>query len=188
MLAFSSGNVYFFAAVSPIKSNLVTFHKMPVDSQKFRSVMSKFATGVTVVTTRAGDDIHGLTVNAFCSVSLEPMLVLVCIDKTSKAHALLEKSGNYAVNFLAADQEEIARRFANDQLAVNERFQGITHHREVSGAPVFEPSLGFLDCEIVSAHPAGDHTIFVGRVLALGEKDSQRPLLYFKSVYENLRA
>ena len=149
--------------------------------------MSKFATGVTVVTTRSGDDIHGLTVNAFCSVSLEPMLVLVCIDKTSKAHALLEKSKNYAVNILAADQEDIARRFATDQLSAIERFRGISHRREVTGAPVFDHSLGFLDCEIISAYPAGDHTIFVGRVLALGEKDGLPPLLYFKSAYKSLR-
>jgi flavin reductase (DIM6/NTAB) family NADH-FMN oxidoreductase RutF len=160
---------------------------MPLDSKKFRSVMSKFATGVTVVTTRAGDDIHGLTVNAFCSVSLEPMLALVCIDKTAKAHALLEKSKNYAVNFLAADQEDIARRFATDQLPAADRFRGIPHRREITGAPVFEHSLGFLDCEIVSSYPAGDHTIFVGRVLALGEKDALPPLLYFKSAYKSLR-
>lgn len=160
---------------------------MAPDSQKFRSVMSKFATGVTVVTTRSGNDIHGLTVNAFCSVSLEPMLVLVCIDKSATAHALLEKSKNYAVNFLAADQEDIARRFATDQLSASERFKGITHHRETTGAPVFDHSLGFIDCEIVSSYPAGDHTIFVGKVLALGEQDAVPPLLYFKSAYKSLR-
>jgi len=160
---------------------------MPLDSKKFRSVMSKFATGVTVVTTRSGNDIHGLTVNAFCSVSLEPMLALVCIDKTSTAHVLLEKSKNFAVNILSADQEDIARRFATDQLSATERFRGISHRREATGAPVFDHSLGFLDCEVVASYPTGDHTIFVGRVLALGEKDGIPPLLYFKSTYKSLR-
>ncbi len=187
VLAFSSGNVYFFAAVSKKSLTIIIVKNMPHDSNQFRSVLSKFATGVSVVTTRSGEEIHGLTVNAFCSVSLEPMFVLVCIDKTSKAHALLEKSKNYAVNFLAADQEDIARRFATDQLSAEERFRGISYRREVTGAPVFDHSLGFLDCEIVASYPAGDHTIFVGKVLALGEKDAAPPLLYFKSAYKSLR-
>jgi flavin reductase (DIM6/NTAB) family NADH-FMN oxidoreductase RutF len=166
----------------------ITVQDMELDPRKFRNVLSKFATGVTVVTTRFGSEIHGLTVNAFCSVSLEPMLVLVCIDKESKAHALLEHSKNYAVNFLAADQEDIARRFSTDQLSATERFADILYRREATGAPVFESSLGFLDCEIVSASPAGDHTIFIGRVVALGEQDDCHPLLYFKSAYKSLLA
>lgn len=159
---------------------------MPADVQTFRTVMSKFATGVTIVTTRAGEEIHGLTVNAFCSVSLEPMLVLICIDKNATARALLEKSKNFAVNILATDQEELARRFSTDQLSATERFKNISHHRQATGAPVFDHSLGFLDCEIVASYPGGDHTIFIGKVLALEEKNGRHPLLYFKSSYEHL--
>jgi flavin reductase (DIM6/NTAB) family NADH-FMN oxidoreductase RutF len=160
---------------------------MSIDSQKFRAVMSRFATGVTVVTTRAGDEIHGLTVNAFCSVSLEPPLVLVCIDKQTSAHATIEKAGNFAVNLLAADQEDLARRFATPHLPPEQRFKGIAYDRKATGAPVFEHSIGFVDCEIVAAYPGGDHTIFVGSVLALEEKNSRDPLMYFTSAYEKLR-
>jgi flavin reductase (DIM6/NTAB) family NADH-FMN oxidoreductase RutF len=159
---------------------------MSIDSQKFRTVMSRFATGVTVVTTRAGEEVHGLTVNAFCSVSLDPPLVLVCIDKQARAHAVLDKSGNFAVNLLAADQEAIARRFAASRLTAEERFKGISHHRQATGAPIFEHCMGFLDCEIVAAYPGGDHTIFVGKVLALEEKDRRDPLVYFGSSYGKL--
>jgi len=166
--------------------NGVAATSMPIDMQTFRAVMSKFATGVTVVSTRSGEEIHGLTVNAFCSVSLQPMLVLVCIDKNAKAHALLEKSNNFAVNLLAADQEAIARRFATDQLSADDRFKGVVYHQEATGAPVFDHSLGFLDCEIAAAYPGGDHTIFVGRVMALGEKSTGDPLIYFRSAYEKL--
>lgn len=158
---------------------------MPVDTHTFRAVMARFATGVTIVTTRLGEEIHGLTVNAFCSVSLEPMLVLICIDKHATAHALLEKSGAFAVNLLAADQQDIAKRFAINKLPALERFKGIAHHRQVTGAPVFDHSLGFLDCKIVATYPGGDHTIFLGEVLALGQKNGHNPLLYFKSAYHH---
>jgi flavin reductase (DIM6/NTAB) family NADH-FMN oxidoreductase RutF len=159
---------------------------MTLDAQTFRTVMSKFATGVTIVTTRAGEEIHGLTVNAFCSVSLEPMLVLICVDKQAKAHALLEKSGNFAVNLLAADQEHLARRFSTDQLPAAERFKEISHHRMITGAPVLDRSLGFLDCEIVASYPGGDHTIFLGKVIALEARNGHNPLLYFESSYRHL--
>jgi len=156
---------------------------MPLDADTFRTVMSKFATGVTIVTARAGEEIHGLTVNAFCSVSLEPMLVLICVDQQAKGHDLLLKSNNFAVNFLGADQEQLARRFSADQLSAAERFRDLKFRSQVTGAPLLGNSLAFLDCEIVAIYPGGDHTIFLGKVLALEEKDGHHPLLFFEGEY-----
>ncbi len=159
---------------------------MILDPQTFRAVMSKFATGVTVVTTRAGEQIHGLTVNAFCSVSLEPMLVLVCIDQQATAHDMLYRSNNFAVNLLGADQEHLARKFSTDQLTATERFRDVRFKSRATGAPLFEQSLGYLDCEIVARYPGGDHTIFIGKVLALAAANGRSPLLYYESAYHQL--
>jgi flavin reductase (DIM6/NTAB) family NADH-FMN oxidoreductase RutF len=157
---------------------------MPIDPDLFRQVMSQFATGITIVTTRAGEEIHGLTVNSFCSVSLEPPLVLVCVDKSAHSHDLIAAGRNFAVNILAADQEPLARRFATNNLAANERFAGIAFRAEITGAPVLLESLGWLDCRLFAAYSGGDHTIYVGEVMALGRNRDDDPLLYFQSGYQ----
>lgn len=160
---------------------------MPINSEMFRKVLSQFATGVTIVTTRHGDVIHGLTANAFCSVSLEPPLVLVCVDKSAQSHDLLKQGAHFAVNILTAAQEEVSRRFATNHSSAAERFAGINFRTEMTGAPVLEKSLGWLDCKLVAAYPGGDHTIFVGEVLALGQSgNDDGPLLYYQSQYQKL--
>jgi flavin reductase (DIM6/NTAB) family NADH-FMN oxidoreductase RutF len=159
---------------------------MPIDSNLFRQVMSQFATGITVVTARTGDEIHGLTVNSFCSVSLEPPLVLICVDKTAHSHDLIQQGRNFAVNILDATQETLARRFATNNLSANERFAGINFRAEITGAPILMDSLGWLDCALFAAYPGGDHTIFAGEVLALGPGNGNQPLLYFGSEYQKL--
>jgi flavin reductase (DIM6/NTAB) family NADH-FMN oxidoreductase RutF len=156
---------------------------MPINSNLFRRVMGQFATGVTIVTTRAGDEIHGLTANSFCSVSLDPPLVLVCVDKKAHSHDRIKAGGNFAVNILKASQQALARRFATNNLSAHERFAGIKFHAEMSGAPILQESLGWLDCRLVAAHAGGDHTIFIGEVLALGRHRGHKPLLYFNSKY-----
>jgi flavin reductase (DIM6/NTAB) family NADH-FMN oxidoreductase RutF len=159
---------------------------MSIDSNLFRLVMSQFATGITIVTARDGEEIHGLTANSFCSVSLEPALVLVCIDKKAHSHHLIEHGKNFAVNILNTSQEALARRFATNNLSAPERFAGIDFRTETTGAPVLQESLGWLDCRLVAAYPGGDHTIFVGEVLALGRHHGHKPLLYFHSIYQKL--
>jgi flavin reductase (DIM6/NTAB) family NADH-FMN oxidoreductase RutF len=161
---------------------------MSIDSTLFRQVMSQFATGITVVTTRAGDEIHGLTANSFCSVSLEPPLVLVCVDKTAHSHNLILQGRNFAANILTEKQEMVARRFATNNLPAEERFAGIPFRTEATGAPIFMESLGWLDCSLFSAYPGGDHTIFVGEVLALGRGNANNPLLYFDSTYQKFKS
>ncbi len=157
---------------------------MPIDPDLFRQVMSQFATGITIVTTRAGPEIHGLTANAFCSVSLEPPLVLVCVDKKAHSHDLIAAGRNFAVNILNAEQEPLARRFAINNLPANERFTGIKFRTEATGAPILLESLGWLDCKLFAAYPGGDHTIYVGEVVALGRQQENEPLLYFHSEYQ----
>lgn len=156
-----------------------------MDRQEFRRVLGNFATGVTVVTTRAGTEPQGLTVNAFSSLSLDPPLVLVCIDKEAVSHPAISRSGVFAVNILAEDQEAISRRFA-DKAWEGRRFEGLRHTTAATGAPVLEGVLGYIDCTVAQAHEGGDHTIFVGRVEELKLLREAPPLLFFRGKYLQL--
>jgi len=144
--------------------------------------MGRFATGVTVVTTCQGTRRAGITVNAFASVSLEPPLVLVCIDRSSHVHDFLLESGMFAVNFLTEEQTDLSTCFAGNTDYRYTGFCGATSHTEATGAPVLDESLGFVDCRIVDVFPAGDHSIVVGHVEALGGGTGE-PLLYYRSRY-----
>jgi len=141
-----------------------------VDTDTFRSVMGQFATGVTVVTLPT-EPPHGITVNAFSSVSLDPPLVLVCIDHDTRAYELLEGEGDdgesadgYCVNVLTADQRDLGEHFADIVDLDRDPFEVDPTRTAVSGAPVFEDSLAYADCTVEAAHEAGDHTIYLGRV------------------------
>ncbi|HEX6057630.1 MAG TPA: flavin reductase family protein [Gemmatimonadaceae bacterium] len=156
---------------------------MSIDSALFRSVLGRFASGVTVVTTRDADGRdHGMTVSAFSSVSLEPPLVLCCIERRATMHPVLERARTFAVNILSASQEALSRRFSERE---NERFDGIGYERGQSGAALLEGVLAYLECRIVARHEAGDHTIFVGEV---ENADAHRgtPLLYYRGGYAQL--
>lgn len=156
-----------------------------VDSAAFRAVMSRFATGVSVVTTCDGPKRYGITVNAFCSVSLNPPLVLVCIDRTSIVHQILRDTRIFAVNFLRDDQAELSTCFAGRSEDRIEHFCGAASHNELTGAPVLDASLAFVDCRVVNVFPGGDHDIFIGQVAALGAAEGE-PLLYYRSQYATL--
>lgn len=156
---------------------------MAVDTHLFRSVMSRFATGVTVVTTCKGTERHGITVNAFASVSLEPPLVLICIDRTSQVHDVLLESGIFAVNLLAEDQQHLSSCFAGHSEYRHREFCGATFHTAATGAPVLDGTLGYVDCRIVGVYPGGDHSIIVGNVESLGTGTDDNPLLYYRSRY-----
>jgi flavin reductase (DIM6/NTAB) family NADH-FMN oxidoreductase RutF len=157
---------------------------MSVDAARFRSAMSHWATGVTIVTARAGDEIHGMTVSDFCGVSLEPPLVLVCADKTSNTHAVIARGGVFAVNLLRREQEALSNRFASKK-EEHRRFEGLSCGTAVTGAPLIPGALASFDCRVVAAHDAGDHVIYVGRVEAIagGEGD---PLVYYGGAYRSL--
>ena len=156
---------------------------MTLDPDSFRSVLGRFASGVTVVTTRdeRGRD-HGMTVSAFSSVSLEPPLVMVCVDKSASMHGLLSAGRRIAINILAAGQEALSRRFSGPD---PNRFDGIGYSRGLTGAALLDDVLATLECTIVTLYEGGDHTIVVAEVETASSR-SERPLLYYRGGYAQL--
>ena len=156
-----------------------------IDPDDFRRALGQFASGVTVVTTRdAAGRPFGLTVSSFCSVSLEPPLVLVCIDNRSEVHDAFEASGLFGVSVLAEGQEQWSRRFACGGPA---KFEGAPLRDGHHGLALVPGALAHLECRVVSTHDAGDHTIYVGEVLALAVRPG-RPLVYHASDYRRVEA
>jgi flavin reductase (DIM6/NTAB) family NADH-FMN oxidoreductase RutF len=152
-----------------------------VESSEFRRILGHWVTGVSVVTAQPeGEAPCGLTVNALCSVSLSPTLVLICVERAADSHDGIARAGFFAVNVLDSTQETLARRFASWD--VSEKFRGVAYRSETSGAPVLDVALAWVDCRMVAAHPAGDHTIFVGEILA-GDARDGAPLLYYRGGY-----
>lgn len=158
---------------------------MPIGQDDFRNTMRHFPAGVTIVTVRAGDEIHGLTVSAFVSVSPTPPLISVIIDHRGHAHSLLEQSNAvFAVNILKEDQQALSHRFAT---VAEDRFAEGNWAIAVTGAPVLEDALAWLDCTIYSRHTAGTHTIYIGEVQASHVLEpEQKPLVYWNRNYRTL--
>lgn len=155
-----------------------------IDENELRSTLGNFATGVTVVTMNAGEEDHGMTVNSFASVSLDPPLVLYNADKETDSHDFTRKAGNYAVNILTAEQEWISNRFAGEHKEMDEPFEDIETRRETTGALVFENALAYLDCTLYESYEAGDHTIYVGHVEDIGvQRPDADPLTFFRADY-----
>jgi flavin reductase (DIM6/NTAB) family NADH-FMN oxidoreductase RutF len=158
--------------------------EVPVDPSEFRRILGHWASGVAVVTSRSETSgPRGLTASAVASVSLNPPLVLVCIDRAADSHDTIRSAGNFAVNVLPQSGERTARRFASDEMAA--KFDGIAYHTEVSGAPVLDEALAWVDCRVHHAFDGGDHTIFVGEVLA-GDAREGEPLLYYRGGFNRL--
>lgn len=156
---------------------------MPVSKDEFRSALSRFASGVTVVTTKTADhQLAGITVSAFSSVSLEPPLILVCIDKRASLHELLKEGVAFAVNILSEDQELISRRFASKD---EDRFNGTGYTIGAGGAPLLADALAMIECRVVQAYPGGDHTIVVGEVESAIVAEG-KPLTYYRGGYAQL--
>ena len=130
--------------------------------------MGQFATGVTVVTTRSQETLAGLTVNSFASVSLDPPLVLICIDLNSMVLPFLRASRTFAVNILTSEQEALSRCFATTSEERYEHFCHASYHIAATGSPIIDEVLAFIDCRIVAEYPGGDHVIFLGEVVAMG--------------------
>jgi flavin reductase (DIM6/NTAB) family NADH-FMN oxidoreductase RutF len=156
---------------------------MSVDPDTFRSVLGRFASGVTIVTAvdPSGRDV-GLTVSAFASVSLSPPLVLVCVDHAASLHPVLRDAHHFAVNILATDQEALARRFSTLD---GDRFDGVGYVRGQTGVAVIDEVLAVLECRRVHAIEGGDHTIFVGEVETAHAR-AATPLLYYRGGFAQL--
>lgn len=156
---------------------------MSITDAEFRAALSRFASGVTVVTTRdAEGSLHGLTVSAFCSVSADPPLVLICIAKDTYSHdAFLERRA-FVVNILSEDQRNVSEQFA---LPLEDKFAGIETQEMMSGLPSIVGSLAVLDCTIVQNYDGGDHSVLIGRIDE-AVSDEGSPLLYFRGNYREL--
>ena len=141
---------------------------MTIEKDFFRQVMGQFTTGVTVVTTCSRDGLAGLTVNSFTSVSLEPPLVLICVDLYSTALPFIRASGSFAVNILTSEQENLSRCFATTSSERYEHFCHASFHVAATGSPILDGALAFIDSRIVAEYPGGDHVIFLGLVEAMG--------------------
>ena len=141
---------------------------MTIEIDFFRKVMGQFTTGVTVVTTRSHEGLAGLTVNSFTSVSLDPPLVLICVDLYSTALPFIRASGNFAVNVLTSEQEALSRCFATTSAERYEQFCHASYHIASTGSPILDGALAFIDSRVVAEYPGGDHVIFVSHVVAMG--------------------
>ena len=155
-----------------------------VEPDRFRAVMGRFATGVAVVTVDAPDGPQGMTANAVASLSLDPVLVLVCFDNAARTLPEVERAGRFGVNVLAAGQEHLARRFASKEKT---KFADVPHSVH-DGIPVLDGALAWVGCALDRFVPAGDHTIGIGAVHAaeLGPEGLE-PLIWFRGRYTSLR-
>ncbi len=156
---------------------------MPLTKDEFRKAMGRFATGVTVVTTGVDGEVHGMTANAVTSVSLEPMMILLCADKSADSHDILSRAGVFVLNILRENQQEISNRFANKDTTDAHGLDGVPYTIGETGAPILKGTLAYLDCRTVSEQEAGDHTIFIGEVVDAGFEDDGSPLLFFGGQY-----
>jgi flavin reductase (DIM6/NTAB) family NADH-FMN oxidoreductase RutF len=157
---------------------------MTVSSVEFRAALRHFASGVTVVTTRDPEGRPcGLTASAFTSVSLEPPLVLVCVDRTATAHPAFESHGWFAVNVLGSGQAQLSRQFA---ASGGDKFVGVAFHEGRRGLPILDDVVAALECRIVHRYVGGDHTIFVGEVEEAAVTGGP-PLVYYGGGYHALR-
>lgn len=159
-----------------------------VDVSVFRKAMGSFPTGVTVVTVACDDgDMHGMTVNSFSSVSLDPMLVLVCLSETSRGVGLIERAEAFVVNVLSAGQQDISRWFANrDRPAGSAMFDGVPFEPGATGCPVLAGATASFDCRVRQSHRAGDHLIVLGEVVALVHRPQLEPLTFHAGTYKSL--
>jgi flavin reductase (DIM6/NTAB) family NADH-FMN oxidoreductase RutF len=157
-------------------------------SRQFRDSVGMFATGITVLTARADGSGHGMTANAFASVSLDPLLVLVCVERDAVMHKVLQEVGRFAVSVLAGDQEDLARYFSDPGRPKSmAQFLPLPWRPgPVTGAPLLDGALAWLECDVEAAYDGGDHTVFLGRVLSVERGARRDPLLHYGGEYRRL--
>jgi flavin reductase (DIM6/NTAB) family NADH-FMN oxidoreductase RutF len=154
-----------------------------VDAERLKAALGSFATGITVVTTHLDGHIHGMTANAFCSVSLDPPLVLVCVDKSARMHDFILHSGAFAVNILSSDQEHLGRHFAHGGRPLEGEFAMAPYTVGGTGCPILSGVAAYVECTLHHACDGGDHTIYVGTVQAADAFAERRPLLHCRRQY-----
>lgn len=153
-----------------------------IDPDTFRSVLGRFVSGVTVITVSGSRGECGMTVSSFCSLSLSPPMVLLCIDHGARMYDVLQSATHFVVNVLDASQEVLARRFSDQDV---NRFDGVGFQPGQSGAPILNDVLAWMECRRVDVFPGGDHTIFTGVVEAADSRPGD-PLVYYRGGYTEL--
>ncbi len=156
--------------------------QVELESAEFRRILGHFVTGVTIVTATdpSTGEACGLTANAVASVSLDPALILVCVDHATESHDRIVAAGAFAVNILSEDQERLSRRFAT--WGTPEKFGGVGYHRAATGAPILDACLAWVECRMWACYPGGDHSIMVGEAIG-GNAREGAPLIYYRGGY-----
>ncbi len=159
---------------------------MVFSAADFRKTLGAFATGVTIITVDQEGEVHGMTANAFTSVSLDPPLVLVCVDHRARTHAHLHARKRFGVNVLSCDQQAISEYYARSgETHQHAEEAGAVFDRTAHGTPVLRGALAYLECKLLKAENAGDHTVFIAEVEHIEVREGE-PLLYFRSQYRGL--
>jgi flavin reductase (DIM6/NTAB) family NADH-FMN oxidoreductase RutF len=157
-----------------------------MDAAGFRKIMGHLATGITVVTTSVEGNLHGMTANAVTSVSLDPLLLLVCVDRRSHAHEQLLRASHFAINVLAEDQERLSRLFAERRPPEPGQLRGASYRLGPTGSPLLDNCLAYVECAVRERLPGGDHDVFVGEALHGDVSRDAPPLLYYRGGYRSL--
>ncbi len=152
---------------------------MSIQIDDFKACLSRFVSGVTIVTYKNENNFGGLTVSSFSSLSIEPPLILFCLQKTAPSHEKIKSAGAFCVNILSNGQENLSNSFANHDQNKHELILQAGFSEKVSGSPILKGTLAFLDCKLDNFFDGGDHSIVVGKVLDLGANPDTRPRLYY---------
>ncbi|MGK2965910.1 MAG: flavin reductase family protein [Tepidiformaceae bacterium] len=155
-------------------------------TEDFKGVMSCWASGVTVVTTDYDSLVYGITVSSFASLSIDPVLVVVCLANTNRISQMVQDAGTFGVSLLAAGQQDVSKYFSTGGREPVPEFESVRTHTALTGAPLVTGAIGHLDCELEAALPGGDHTIAIGRVIYAAYDPDLQPLLYFRRNYHTL--
>lgn len=157
---------------------------MAITKEEFRAALGRFASGVTVVTTKNDSGkLFGITVSAFCSVSLEPPLILVCIEKRAGSHHAFQESKAFVVNILREDQQSVSNHFASH---LEDKFANVEYDTGIENLPVLRNCLANLECRLHDSHESGDHTIFIGQIEKAAVNE-ENPLIYWHGKYREIR-
>lgn len=158
-----------------------------LDQRRMRDMLAHFATGVTVVTARSGPLLAGMTANAIASISVDPPLMMASIAHKAETHGAILGSHAFAINVLTAEQQHLAECFAQPTTATKlTRFCDAAWEEAETGSPILEGALAFFDCRLTARHDGGDHTIFLGEIVAAGVREDAEPLLWYASAYHRL--
>jgi flavin reductase (DIM6/NTAB) family NADH-FMN oxidoreductase RutF len=160
------------------------------DPDGLRDALRFWTTGVTIVAAAHDGNRHGMTVNSFTSLSLNPPLVSVSLEKVTRTHQLVESAGKFAVSILAEDQRSVSDRFAGRETDAGDRFTDLDTWSLVGGSPILRDALAYFDCEVTASHDAGTHTLFIGKVLACGQQGDRNkdPLVYYNRGYRDINS